>query len=729
MIRGWRLQLAVLLLAGALWSIDPEPHSLGLVSAYAVAWLLISLARALRPSLLELRLTRGQAIALSLALLAAPVARAVDLADRFVENERLGSLAHQTEARRWLADTPSIFPRLLSSDRPQTFYVHAPGARRVEVALGRWTARPTISLGHGLFRFELDPAREQSLRSVSETFDVELIVDGASTTRALRLVRPLAHPRWLRPNAARTRVVAVSEETDEAVIVDADGEHARFDTGDGPVDARFVDDTIVVAHRYGGALLFRAPDGAERELEIGPFATHLAVGGDTIVVARAGSEPELVIVRDGAVARRVELDFVPDWVELTDRWIVVSSVQPPALHRFDRAGGPPRTLQLGRPAVTMTSTDDAVFVAVTDLQTEGPPHLGNHFVRDQIVTIDVDAWEITDVRRTAQRTPRQSSPGNVDRGGSPMGLDVAPDGALWVAFAGTDDVWRFGPDDAEGRPYPLDEHPLAAPHSAVQLANGRFAVSSPVYGTIGLMSPRGERRALIRLAPGDQELLRADEHALQRRIGMRGFYESTRSGVACQSCHLHGGSDGTRHNIGDKTLVATLDTRGLLGTPPYLRDGGYPFLGSLDELSRTLYRGYLRHQGGRRISLDRFLGSLARPTPLRQLEGRDVARERRGVDAFVRARCVVCHAFPAFTNLGQHPVSSLFPSTADAHASLELDTPSLLGLGRSAPYLVDGRAHTLEAVFEDHDPARRHGHHRILDDAERADLFHLLEGL
>jgi len=727
LIRGWRLQLAVLLLAGALWSIYPEANTLGLVGAYALAWLLVSLARALRPSLLELRLSRGQAIAVSLALATPPVARAVDLVDNFAENERLDSLTHQTEARRWLADPPSIFPRLVSADRPQTFYVHAPGAAEVEVALGGWSASETTSLGHGLFRFTLDP-RDDDLPD-AETVPVELVVDGASTTRALRFVRPLAHPRWLRPSADRTRVVTTSEETDEVVIVDQSGAHERFEVADGPVDAWFVGDDVVVSHRYGEGVVFRAPDGTQRALDIGPFAGRMAVRGDTVVVARAGGAPELVVVRGRAVERRIPLRFVPDWVALTDRYVVVSSVQPPALHRIARGGGEPRRLQLGRPAVAMTSTDDAVIVAVTDLQTEGPPHLGNHFVRDQLVTVDVEAWEITGVRRTAERTARQSSPGNVDRGGSPMGLDVAADGALWVAFAGTDDVWRFGAGEPEGRPYPLDDVSLATPHSAVQLANGRFAVSSPVYGTIGLLSSRGERRALVRLAPGDHELLGSDQHALQRRIGMRGFYESTRAGVACQSCHLHGGSDGARHNIGDKTLVATLDTRGLLGTPPYLRDGGYAYLGSLDELSRGLYRGFLRHQGGRRVSLDRWLGSLARPTPLRQLEGRDLERERRGVDAFVRARCVVCHAFPAFTNLGQHPVASLFPACADEHASLELDTPSLLGLERSAPYLVDGRAQTLAAVFEDHDPARRHGHHQVLDDEERADLFYLLEGL
>src|SRR5690606_22555424 len=386
-------------------------------------------------------------------------------------------------------------------------------------------------------------------------------------------------------------------------------------------------------------------------------------------------------------------------------------------------------LWLGRPAVTLTSSADerSVIVAVTDVQGEGPPHLGNHYVDDQLVTIDVEAWSIVKRVRTARRTPRQESPGNVDRGVSPMGVDALDDGSLLVAFAGTDDVWRLA-EDREPILHALDDHPLGAPHSAVALQGGAFAVSSPSYGAIGIFTSRGRRLGLVRLAPDDRTLLRDDERALQRRIGGRSFYESTRSGVSCQACHLHGGSDGTEHNIGGMTRVGTLDTRGLFGTPPYLRDGGYPRLGSLDELSQTLYRGFFRRHGARRISLERCLEALPRRISPRQLEVRDEARGRRALDAFMRARCQLCYAPPAFANLGQHPVAALFPGLRGV-ASEELDTPSLLGLGGSAPYLVDGRAETLESVFREHDPAGRHGDTRSLDESELADLVYFLEGL
>ncbi|MCB9597547.1 MAG: hypothetical protein H6719_32815 [Sandaracinaceae bacterium] len=727
MIAGWRLQLLVLLGAGVVWSVHPTPDLLGLVGAYALAWLGLSLSRAFAPGLWKVELTRAQAVALGLALAVPPAVRAADLGSRFLVEERLDSIVHQTEARRWLERTPSIFPPLLAADRPQTFYVNAPGARAVSARVGGGEVEAT-SLGHGVFRLEVEP-RDLELPARSGALDVELLIDGAAHARELRFERRLAHPRWLRPSPDRARVITTSEETDEVVLVDRDGAFERHDVGDGPVDAAFVGDgsSWVVAHRYEDELRFEG--ASPGRVAIGPLAEHLAVDGEDVAVTRAGARPELVLVRGRAVRARTPLAFAPEWVAFAGEHVVVSGRRPAALYRFDRDGraqGDP--LPLGRPAVTLTAAGDAVIVAVTDLSTDGEPHLGNHFVRDQLVTVDAPSWRIVATELTADRTPRQRAPGDIDRGVSPMGVDVAPDGARWVAFAGTDDVARVGAG-TDRRRFELDEHPLAAPISAVELAGGRFAVSSACYGTVGIFSASGDRRALVRLAPGDQELLRDDQPALQRRIGERGFYEATRSGVACQSCHLHEGSDGALHNIGDKTHVATLDTRGIYGTPPYLRDGGYPFLGSLDELAQTLYRGYLRHQGGRRIGLDRYLGSLPRATPPRQLEGRDLARERRGLDAFFRARCPVCHAPPAFTNLGQHPVATLFPRRTEAHASDELDTPSLLGLGESAPYLVDGRAATLEAVFADEDPSRRHGHHGVLSETELADLIHFLGGL
>lgn len=157
MSEGWRLQLAVLLLAGVLWSVYPHASLGAMLIAYALAWVALNLLRAWAPRIVELELTRWQGAALIVALAVAPIARAAGLVDRFLENESLDAIDHRTAARMWLEDVPAIFPPLLSADRPQTFYVHAPDARGVTLTIAgeRVEARP---LGHGLFRVELDPA-------------------------------------------------------------------------------------------------------------------------------------------------------------------------------------------------------------------------------------------------------------------------------------------------------------------------------------------------------------------------------------------------------------------------------------------------------------------------------------------------------------------------------------------------------------------------------------------
>jgi cytochrome c peroxidase len=215
--------------------------------------------------------------------------------------------------------------------------------------------------------------------------------------------------------------------------------------------------------------------------------------------------------------------------------------------------------------------------------------------------------------------------------------------------------------------------------------------------------------------------------ALARRLGERCFYESTRSGIACQSCHLHADTDLAAYNLGDHRLIPTLGVRGLLGTAPYLRDGSYPRIGDLDEVAQDLYRGYPRNQAGRRYVLQSYVESLARE--LSVASGDHVA-ERRGYDVFLRARCARCHPAPAFTNLGQLPMAALFPRAAELLPKPEsLDVPSLLSVSASAPYLHDGRAATLADVLDRENPDNMHGDTRSLSPAERADLLQFLSSL
>ncbi|MBI4061889.1 MAG: hypothetical protein HY403_10690 [Elusimicrobia bacterium] len=98
---------------------------------------------------------------------------------------------------------------------------------------------------------------------------------------------------------------------------------------------------------------------------------------------------------------------------------------------------------------------------------------------------------------------------------------------------------------------------------------------------------------------------------------------------------------------------------------------------------------------------------------------------RRGHDVFVRARCPSCHPAPLYTDLKLHDLG--LGKASDP--SPLFDTPSLRECYRTAPYLHDGRAKTLEEIFTHHDPRGAHGQTRALAKKDVADLAAYLKSL
>ncbi len=739
----------VISLALCLWCLHPVPAVWALVLAYGLAWLIVNLIFVLRPQLADVSLLRPQLFALLALVVVPPIAVLARHASGFLYEESLGGFGENLADHLRLEGTPTIAPPIVATDEPQTFYLYAQGARQLRVRLGpRAQTLSAVDLGEGLFRLDYDPRRDGEPQAGEGPTQATLFVDERTMQRTLTVVRPQAHPRWLRPSPDRQLAATVSEETDALLVVDSSGLVRRTPVGDAPTDCAFVTpDRVAVVHRFDDSLWLVDP-GTGSVLDktvVGGFALHMAVSpsGRELAITLDGVRRGVVTV--DLPSMRVEgfspLEVSPDWIAFgpDDDTLIVSSRRPAQLLRLlrlhggeggYRLAGPP--LVLGRPAVTVARVPDGrqLLVATTDYREEGGPNPGNHFIQDQILTVDVGDFRVVRQWLTARRSARQSQPGDVDQGVSPMGIDAVADGSLLIAFAGTDEVWEVHSGEPSPRVYPLDELPLAAPHGIVRFSDGGFVVSSPADGTLGVFGPDGRIRTVVRLAPDDDALLRTDPDALKRRMGEHDFYEATRAGVSCQSCHLHADSDGAMHDVGEHRLSPTSTVRGVAGTAPYLRDGSYPRVRDLDDLSRTLYRGFLRVAPGRAETLEAYVDSLVRrPSPLARAD-RNLESERAGVRAFVKARCPTCHAFPAFTNLGQHPIASVFPErVGDRPPEAVLDTPSLLSVRWAAPYLSDGRASTLREVIERWNPSNRHGDTACLSARERDDLIHFLESL
>ena len=96
------------------------------------------------------------------------------------------------------------------------------------------------------------------------------------------------------------------------------------------------------------------------------------------------------------------------------------------------------------------------------------------------------------------------------------------------------------------------------------------------------------------------------------------------------------------------------------------------------------------------VCVDAYLKSL-RPVPSPYLvngELSDLAKEGRKI--FEKLNCTKCHSGPYYTDLKMHRIGE------DIEFEKGWDTPTLREVWRTAPYLFDGRAATMEEVFEIH---------------------------
>ncbi len=108
------------------------------------------------------------------------------------------------------------------------------------------------------------------------------------------------------------------------------------------------------------------------------------------------------------------------------------------------------------------------------------------------------------------------------------------------------------------------------------------------------------------------------------------------------------------------------------------------------------------------VCVDAYLKSL-QPVPSPYLvngELSDLAKEGRKV--FEKLNCTECHSGPYYTDLKMHRIGE------DIEFEKGWDTPTLREVWRTAPYLFDGRAATMEEVFEIH----KHGIERKVSKKE-----------
>jgi DNA-binding beta-propeller fold protein YncE len=336
---------------------------------------------------------------------------------------------------------------------------------------------------------------------------------------------------------------------------------------------------------------------------------------------------------------------------------------------------------------------------------------------------------------------------------NPWDCDVTPDGkALCVAFAGTNDLYvcRIIGDDYVEIDYQtgwsLGSNPRAVrctpDGSAVLVYNALdFEV---VAHSLRDGKPTGKVAVTKNPLPADVLL------------GKKLFYTAlppmtSRGWISCSSCHPDGDADGRTWQQ-PEGLRSTQPLAGLAWTHPVhwsadrdeVQDFEHTIRGLLMQ-GPGLLKGRLPDAMAEKITgRSERLDALAAYTNSHHFSLSPHAKgglspaAKRGQQVFLspETRCASCHSGAFYSDSQPLPNDQLkrhdVGTGSDDKTELmgpRYDTPTLLGLYRSAPYLHHGRAATLMDVLTTSNPDDQHGRTSHLSPEQLSDLVEFLKSL
>jgi YVTN family beta-propeller protein len=182
---------------------------------------------------------------------------------------------------------------------------------------------------------------------------------------------------------------------------------------------------------------------------------------------------------------------------------------------------------------------------------------------------------------------------------------------------------------------------------------------------------------------------------------------------SCISCHPDGRADGLNWDQQNDGLGNPKNTKSLLYshvTPPCM------ITGIRESAELAVRRGILHTLQTKQpeqlaVDMDDYLKQMKPLESPFLKEYRKKDSKQKGKQLFEQAGCMQCHNGKYLTDRKKYDAG-----TGDGNdLGNAFDTPSLCEIWRTAPYLYDGRAETLEEVFTKYNPDDKHGFTRLLD--------------
>jgi len=189
---------------------------------------------------------------------------------------------------------------------------------------------------------------------------------------------------------------------------------------------------------------------------------------------------------------------------------------------------------------------------------------------------------------------------------------------------------------------------------------------------------------------------------------------------SCATCHPDARADGLNWDLLNDGMGNPKNTRSMLRahqTPPAMITG-------IRADAETAVRAGIRHiqfvvrPEEDAQALDVYLRSLQPVPSPHRVGGQLSPAAQRGERLFQTAGCSRCHHGPHHTDMNMHKVGTGRGREKDQ----AFDTPALVEVWRTAPYLYDGHAPTLLELLREHNPGDRHGITSNLSDTELTDL-------
>jgi len=197
---------------------------------------------------------------------------------------------------------------------------------------------------------------------------------------------------------------------------------------------------------------------------------------------------------------------------------------------------------------------------------------------------------------------------------------------------------------------------------------------------------------------------------------------------SCASCHSDDGRvDGLNWDLLNDGIGNPKNVKSLLlthATPPAMALGIRAHA-ELAVRAGIRYIQFAVRPEEDAIALDTYLKSL-KPVPSPQLmDGQLSEAALRGEALFETENCMVCHPAPLYTDLKQYELGT----GKGQDAGKKFDTPTLIEVWRTSPYLHDGRVVTMEELIEIHNPASERESGTTLTNEEVKDLAEYVESL